>query len=62
MVKGFNKLYPEPKTVVGWRKQPIEIDAIYVLQECWNMAKMLRSVDEKPTDVKALLTKLNIEH
>lgn len=62
MVKGFKTLYPEPKTVVGWRGKPIEIDAIYVLQEMWNMAKMLRSVDEQPTDVKALLTRLKIEH
>lgn len=61
LVKGFKALYPEPKTVVGWRGEPIEIDAIYVLQEMWNMAKMLRSLDEPITDVKAVLTKLKID-
>jgi hypothetical protein len=60
LVKGYKKLYPEPKVVVGWRGDEIKIDWLYVLQECFDLAKMLRKKDEQPTNVKALLTKLQI--
>lgn len=75
LLDGFKTLYPEPKTVVGWRGRDtdgnlieeykdfeIEIDAVYVMNECFNMAKMLRTKDESPTDVAKLLTKLGIKH
>lgn len=62
LVSGYKTLYPSPKKITGWRGDEIEIDAMYVLQENFNLAKMLRSADEQPTDVKAVLTKLNIEH
>lgn len=58
LVAIFKKLYPEKKVVEGC-KGKVEIDAIYVLQEMFNMAMMLR----KPNDsinVKDVLTKLNI--
>lgn len=38
----FKLLYPETKVVTGWRGNEIEIDWLYVLQECFNMAHMLR--------------------
>lgn len=42
LVDCFKMLYPEKKTVEGWRGNQIEIDAIYVLNECWQMARMRR--------------------
>lgn len=38
----FTMLYPEEKTVVGWRNEPIDITWHYVLNECFQMARMLR--------------------
>lgn len=60
LVQGFKKLYPTPKTVTGWRGDEIEIDGLYVMNECFNLAKMLRTADEKPTDVKAVMAKLGV--
>lgn len=62
LVKGYKTLYPSTKTITGWRGDEIEIDWLYVLNENFNLAKMLRSADEKPTDVKQVLQKLNIQH
>jgi hypothetical protein len=59
LVRIFKKLYPEPKTVEGC-KGPVDIDWLYVMQECFNMALMLRKPGDK-IDVKATLTKLEIE-
>lgn len=39
-------LYPEPKIVTGWRGDEIEIDAAYVFNEIWDMARMLRWKDD----------------
>lgn len=50
----FKLLYPEPKKVVGWREDEIEIDWKYVLDEMWNMARMRRhptNDNVKATDV-----------
>ena len=38
----FTMLYPEEKTVIGWRNEPIGITWHYVLNECFQMARMLR--------------------
>lgn len=38
----FQHLYPENKTVIGWRNEPINITWDYVLNECFMMARMLR--------------------
>ena len=62
LVDTYKILYPEPKTVVLWRGDEREIDWLYVLQENFNLAKMLRSVDEKPTIVKDVLDKLDINY
>lgn len=40
--KVFNHLYPEPKEVTGWRGDKILIDAEYVMNECFDMARMMR--------------------
>lgn len=62
LVAGYKTLYPAKKKIVGWRGDSIEIDYLYVLQENFNLAKMLRTRDEKTTNIRELLTKLQIEH
>lgn len=62
LVDGYKLLYPEPKTVVGWRGDEIEIDWLYVASENWHMARMLRTVDELEDRIefKDVLTKVGI--
>lgn len=62
LVKGYKTLYPSQKTIKGWRGDDIEIDWLYVLTENFNLSKMLRTRDEKPTVVKDVLDKLNINY
>lgn len=62
LVDGYRKLYPEPKVVQGWRGNDVTIDALYVLNENFNLAKLLRTADEKPTDVKSVLDKLGVSY
>ena len=40
--EAFQLMYPEPKTITGWRGDEFEIDWKYVLNEMWSMAHMLR--------------------
>ena len=39
----FKLLYPEPKAIIGWRGNSINIDWEYVMNECFDMARMLRN-------------------
>lgn len=43
----FQYLYPEEKTVLGWRNDPINITWDYVLNEMFMMARMLRFEGEQ---------------
>lgn len=43
----FQHLYPEKKTILGWRNDPIDITWDYVLNEMFMMARMLRFEDEE---------------
>lgn len=77
LVNGYKQLYPSPKKIVGWRGYEggdrkkallpnsqdfeIEIDWLYMMQENFTMAMMLRHKDDK-IDVKATLEKLGVEH
>lgn len=45
----FKKLYPEQKTIVGWRGDEIVIDWKYVASEMWDMARMRRWEDDVVT-------------
>jgi hypothetical protein len=47
LVNGFKTLYPEPKTIRGWKGDDILIDWKYVLQEMVDMAHMLRWEGDK---------------
>jgi hypothetical protein len=60
LVRIFKKLYPEKKTVQGCKGE-VEIDALYVMQEMFNMAMMLRKPNDS-IDVKAVLKKLGVEY
>ncbi len=60
LVKTFKKLYPAKKTVTTFRGD-IEIDWLYVMQEMFNMAMMLRRPGDK-IDVKATLDKLGVNY
>ena len=54
MIAVAKDLYPEPKTVVGWRGKPITIDASYVLNENFLMSRMLaHRTDFKTFDIWA---------
>lgn len=55
----FKKLYPEKKTVEGC-KGPVEIDWLYVMQECFTMAMMLRKIGDS-INVKETLIKLGVK-
>lgn len=61
MVKIFKYLYPEPKTVVGWRGDEINIDWLYVFSEMMNMAHLHRWENDW-LDVKSILDKLGVEY
>jgi hypothetical protein len=61
VVDAYKTLYPTPRKIVGWRGDEIEVDAMYVLQENWTMAHMLRKENDYIV-VKDLLSKLNIQH
>jgi len=61
LVSIFKMLYPEEKKVVGWRGDIISINYMYVLQEMWNMAHMLRW-DKDLVNVEDVLRGLNIKH
>lgn len=47
LVDGYKQLYPEPKTITGWRGDEILIDWKYVIQENVTLAHMLRFVGDK---------------
>lgn len=61
LVKGYKLLYPTPKEITGWRGDTLTVDWLYMLQENMTLAHMLRWRGDK-IDVKALLTKLEVEH
>ena len=38
----YQYLYPEPRTVIGWRGDTIKCDWLYVLNEVWDLVRMRR--------------------
>lgn len=55
----FKELYPETKTVQGCKGE-VEIDWLYVMQECFNMAHLERWEGDR-IDVKQVMLKLGVE-
>lgn len=45
--KGYQLIYPEPMQIKGWRGDDLNIDWLYVAEENFQMARMLRKPDEK---------------
>lgn len=62
LVDCYKNLYPQKKTVTGWRGNEIEIDWLYVLTENFWMAHMKRSVDEPLVDVKSVIDKIGVNY
>lgn len=40
--QGYQLIYPEPRKIVGWRGDEIEVDWLYCAEENFQMARMLR--------------------
>lgn len=59
MVEGYKVLYPKPKEITGWRGDKIMVDAMYVMQENFTMAHMLRHKTDF-INVPKLLDKLGV--
>ena len=57
----FKHLYPEPKKIIGWRGDEIQIDWLYVLQEMWDMAHMQRWEGDRVI-VKDVLDNMGIHY
>lgn len=62
LVEGFKTLYPEHKTVIGWRGNEIQIDWLYVMQECFTMARMRRFKGESEVILTDVFDRLGIEY
>lgn len=62
LVKVYKDLYPEPRVVTGWRGDQINVDWLYMASENWQMARMLRTIDEleNKVELKDVLTRLEI--
>ena len=60
-VEVFKKLYPEPKTVTGWRGDDIEIDWMYVMQEMFDLAHMQRWENDL-VDIQKTLDNLGVKY
>lgn len=56
----YQYLYPEPFEFEGWRGDKIQMDWLYVLQENWDMARMLR-FENDDVKIRDVMTKMGIE-
>lgn len=64
VVNIYKELYPEPKEVIGWRGDTILVDHMYMLQENFDMCRMLRSIEELDNRlmVKDIFDKLGVSY
>lgn len=62
VVDCYKKLYPEPKVIQGWRGDEFEVDWLYIANENWQLARMLRTMDElnKPVLLADALDKMGL--
>ena len=56
----FKKLYPEPKIVQGCKGE-VQIDWLYVMQECFNLAHLERWEGDR-VNVKQVMNKLGVKY
>lgn len=59
LVEGYQLMYPTKTEITGWRGDKFDIDWLYVMQENFTMAHMLRKTDDKFV-VKDVLDKLKV--
>lgn len=57
----FQHLYPEEKTVLGWRNDSINITWDYVLNECFMMARMLK-IEGENINAYDVMDKLGVSY
>ena len=57
----YKKLYPKPFKFTGWRGEEIDIDWMYVLQENWDMCRMLRWENDF-VSIKDVLDKMGVNY
>jgi len=62
LVEGYRMLYPTKTEITGWRGDKFDIDWLYVMQENFDMAHMLRKPEGDRLDVKKLLDKLGVNY
>lgn len=58
--RGYQTIYPAPMKITGWRGNELEVDWLYMLQENFTLAKMLRWQGDA-VDVKKVMEKMGIE-
>lgn len=61
LVAGYKMLYPTKTEITGWRGNKFDIDWLYVMQENFTMAHMLRTLDDKFA-VKDVLDRLKVKY
>lgn len=64
LVSVYKTLYPEPKIITGWRGDEFEVTWLYVASENWELARMLRTMDELENRIKFkdVLDKLEVPY
>lgn len=50
----YKMLYPEPRRVIGWRGDEIEVDFLYMANEVWDLARMIRFLGDDVTAEQVL--------
>jgi hypothetical protein len=60
MVRVFKRMYPEPKVITGCKGE-VKINWYFVMNEMFQLARMLRWKDDS-VDLKDVLTKMGISH
>lgn len=61
LIDGYKTLYPQKKTIKGWRGDDIVIDWLYVMRENFTMAHMLRHENDF-FNVEKVMDKLGIKY
>lgn len=61
LMDGYKELYPEKKIVKGWRGDDVEIDALYMANENFQLARMRRFEGDE-FHLSTVLDKMNIDY
>jgi len=58
----YKTLYPDPKTVIGWRGNSIDLTWDYVAQENFTMARMLKFRNEPEVLLTDVFKRLGVDY